>query len=94
MPISNSESDQNVNSEVDSTANQEKRKPLINVYDLNTVKFTLDAAVRSILLDEKLFKEDHTMSNIKLISGILACSGAVTAYFTKVPIYALVLCIM
>ena len=72
---------------------QQERKPILNVYDLYSIKYTLDSAVRSILLEEKGFKEDTTLSNIKLIVGFLACGGAVTAYFTKNPLYALFLCI-
>lgn len=70
-----------------------KNKPIINVYDLYSVKYMLDSFVRSVLIEEKSFKEDHTLSNFKLITGFLACGGAIMAYFTKTPLYALLLCI-
>ncbi|KAG2394235.1 hypothetical protein C9374_003999 [Naegleria lovaniensis] len=81
------------NTEENSSGNSASKKPAINVFDLYSVKYMLDSFVRSVLIEEKSFKEDHTLSNFKLITGFLACGGAITAYFTKTPLYALLLCI-
>ena len=58
----------------------------VNLLSLADVKSALDDAVRSILIDEALFAEDHTHSNRKLVLGYVAAfvalvSSAYSFYF-------------
>eukprot|EP00697_Spironema_sp_BW2_P004558 gnl/Spiro4/16186_TR8702_c0_g1_i1.p1 gnl/Spiro4/16186_TR8702_c0_g1~~gnl/Spiro4/16186_TR8702_c0_g1_i1.p1 ORF type:complete len:204 (+),score=62.76 gnl/Spiro4/16186_TR8702_c0_g1_i1:49-612(+) len=66
------------------TAAAEEKKQ-INVYDLATVKKTLDEATSEILANDAHIEEDFTYPNIKLAVGILAIGIALTAQFWPTP---------
>lgn len=69
-----------------------QEKNLINVYDVNTVKYTLDKAVCEIVQEQKLLKADNTISNLRIILGAIACSCAIYAYFQTSHTLILTLC--
>lgn len=52
----------------------------INVYDAGSVKQKLDKAIECTL-SERGHSEDFTASNIKIVTGLIACACAIVAYF-------------
>ncbi|KAL0476868.1 signal peptidase complex subunit 2 [Acrasis kona] len=69
-----------------------EKKGLFNVYDVNTLKYTLDTEVIRTIKDEQLFQVDNTISTLKISLGFIACSCAVIAYFCTDKMTILALC--
>jgi len=67
-------------------------KNLINVYDVNTVKYTLDTAVAEIVTSQTRMQPDNFISNLRIILGAIACSCAVAAYFNTSHRNIIILC--
>eukprot|EP01121_Diplochlamys_sp_Union-15-3_P020669 TRINITY_DN8114_c0_g1_i2.p1 TRINITY_DN8114_c0_g1~~TRINITY_DN8114_c0_g1_i2.p1 ORF type:complete len:184 (-),score=27.22 TRINITY_DN8114_c0_g1_i2:14-544(-) len=56
----------------------------VNIYDHNAVKQILDDHVVKILTDSG-YKEDTSLSNVKIVLGLISCGVAALSHYYPVP---------
>jgi len=66
-----------------STTTETPKVYKVNIYNLNMVEQVLDDHAKGVLLDE--YKEDYTVSNVKLTLGTVGCLLALLSHFAPIP---------